>query len=222
MAERFRVVSSHPLRYLLSVPSETGRPAERFPLLCFLHGYGEAAPRDIRRALTLHGPLRASSAARAREEFIIVAPQLLIGGDLWSRYADVLRQIVSEVRSEHGGDPRRLYLTGFSFGGNGVFDLGAAQPDLWAALWAVDPTRPPSKKLKRPVWLSFGEVSRARKQAFVDGLGLHPALANEGKIPDSDRVWLDEGLDHVGSATSAYADDRIYGWLLSKTLRPGK
>ena len=62
MAERYRVVADHPLRYLLSVPEQTGR----LPILCFLHGYGEAAPRDIRRAMTLHGPLRSTSAARVR------------------------------------------------------------------------------------------------------------------------------------------------------------
>jgi predicted peptidase len=213
-----RVVASHPLRYLLSVPSETARAGAAIPLLCFLHGYGEAAPRDIERALTLHGPLRSSSNPRARQEFIVVAPQLLIGGDLWSRYADVVRQIVSEVRNEHGGDPRRLYLTGFSFGGNGVFDLGGAQPDLWAALWAVDPTRVPAKTPKQPVWLSFGEVSRARKDLSISALDLHPY----GEDRRSDRVWLDEGLDHVGSATSAYGDQRIYDWLLGKTLRPAK
>lgn len=213
MAERYRVVGGHPLRYLLSLPQ--GKSGKPLPVLCFLHGYGEAAPRDIRRALTLHGPLRASSSPRVREEFIVVAPQLLIGGDLWSRYADVLRQIVSEVRSDHGGDAQRLYLTGFSFGANGVFDLGAAQPDLWAALWAVDPTRVPSRELKRPVWVSIGEVSRNRRQTFVDALGLEEDAAG-------DRVWRDEGLDHVASAASAYADERIYDWLLAKTLRPAK
>lgn len=216
MAERFRVVGGHPLRYLLSVPA--GPSGRALPILCFLHGYGEAAPRDIRRALTLHGPLRSTSAARAREEFIIVAPQLLIGGDLWHRYADVLRQIILEVRSEHSGDPRRMYLTGFSFGGNGVFDLGEAQPDLWAALWAVDPTRAPPKPLQRPVWLSFGEVSRARKPHFIAALGLRPM----GDGAAGDRLWLDEDLDHVGAATSAYADERIYDWLLGKSLRPAK
>jgi predicted peptidase len=207
MAERYRVVGGHPLRYLLSVPAGTsGKP---LPVLCFLHGYGEAAPRDIHRALTLHGPLRSSSSARARDEFIIVAPQLLIGGDLWDRYGDAVRGIVSQARSEHGGDPQRLYLTGFSFGANGVLDLGAAQPDLWAALWAVDPTRVPPKKLSRPVWVSFGEVSRPRRQSFIEALDLQ------------DR-WQDEGLDHVGSATSAYADERVYDWLLSKSLPRGK
>ena len=212
MPERYRVVGGHPLRYLLSVPAgASGRP---LPILVFLHGYGEAAPRDIRRALTLHGPLRTSSSPRARQEFIVVAPQLLIGGDLWHRYTDVLREIVSEVSSAHGGDPQRLYLTGFSFGANGVFDLAAAQPDLWAALWAVDPTRMPPGKLRRPVWVSFCEVSRIRKENFIEALGLQER--------GGDCVWRDEGLDHVGTATSAYADERIYDWLLSKTLRPGK
>jgi hypothetical protein len=37
-----------------------------------------------------------------------------------------------------------------------------------------------------------------------------------------DRLWLDEDLDHVGAATSAYADERIYDWLLGKSLRPAK
>lgn len=210
MAERYRVVADHPLRYLLSVPEQT---VGRLPILCFLHGYGEAAPRDIRRALTLHGPLRSTSTPRARHEFIVVAPQLLIGGDLWGRYADVVRQIVSEVRSEHGGDPRRVYLTGFSFGANGVFDLGAAQPDLWTALWAVDPTRAPAKNLKRPIWLSFGEISRVRKEAFIENLDLKAA---------GDRVWQDDGLDHVATATAAYADERIYDWLLAKSWPPEK
>ncbi|WP_268898780.1 hypothetical protein [Geomesophilobacter sediminis] len=29
------------------------------------------------------------------------------------------------------------------------------------------------------------------------------------------QVYTDEGLDHAGTATSAYRDPRIYYWLLS-------
>lgn len=213
MPERYRVVPGHPLRYLVSLPRER-RPGERPPLLLFLHGYGEAAPRDIQRALTLHGPLREGEDSFVLRHFIVVAPQLLIGGDLWLRYDGALRQIVSEVRSEHDGDPRRMYLTGFSFGGNGVFELGAAQPDLWAALWAVDPTRIPARPIGAPIWLSIGEVCRSRGRQFGDVLGLKPAI----EAPLGDRVWHDDGRDHAGAAAAAYADERIYRWLLSKTL----
>ena len=203
MDERdIEVVEAAPLRYLLSIPPA---PAEGpRPVLCFLHGYGEAAPMDIRRALTMHGPLRPGD---PRTELIVVAPQLPRAGDVWHLYADAVRDIVTAVHARHGGDPRRTYLSGFRFGGNGVFDLALAQPDLWAALWAVDPTRVPQRDPVRPVWLSFGEVARRQSPDFVRVLGLRA---------EGDRVGVDEGEDHVGSAARAYRDERIYDWLLSK------
>jgi hypothetical protein len=209
-----RLVEGAPLRYLLSVPAAPGSAAAR-PVLCFLHGYDEGAPTEIRAGLTRHGPLRTGSARRAREEFVVVAPQLPRAGDLWHRHAADVLEIVTSVRAAHGGDAERTYLTGFSFGGNGVFDLALAQPDVWAALWAVDPTRVPDSDPRRPVWLSFGEVARYGKSAFIRALALQPAAAD----PAGGRLYLDEGEGHVGAATRAYADDRIYEWLLSKRLR---
>lgn len=209
-----RLVESAPLPYLLSLPAGAPSDAGPRPVLCFLHGYDEGAPAEIRAALTRHGPLRPGSSPRATSDFIVVAPQLPRQGDLWRRHADDVRRIVDDVAEAHGGDPRRTYLTGFSYGGNGVFDLALARPDAWAALWAVDPTRVPRTDPRRPVWLSFGAVARHARQAFIRALGLQPA----GAVPQGDRLYLDEGQDHVGSATLAYADHRIYAWLLSSAL----
>lgn len=211
-----QLVEDSPLRYLLSVPRTSGAAPQGRPVLCFLHGYDEAAPLEIHRALTRHGPLRPGSAPAALTEFVGVAPQLPAPGDVWRRHAAEVREIVERVQREHGGDPDRTYLTGFSFGGNGVLDLALEQPRFWAALWPVDPTRVPREDPRRPVWLSFGEVARYRKEGFIQALGLRPADPE----PRGDRLYLDEGQDHVGSATLAYRDDRIYEWLLSKRL-PG-
>lgn len=208
--DELRLIESGPLRYLLSLPPAPG--AEPRPVLVFLHGYDEGAPMDIHRALTLHGPLRPGNPSVAVYEFVVVAPQLPVRGDLWWRSADAVRDIVQRVRAEHGGDPRRTYLTGFSFGGNGVFDLALALPGLWAALWAVDPTRVPPRDPGLPVWLSSGEISRRRQAGFNAALRLEPAGAGE----PGDRVYTDEGLDHVGTATQAYRDERIYRWLLER------
>jgi predicted peptidase len=203
-----QTVTSSPLNYLLSLPEREGK-GDR-PLLCFLHGYDEGAPMPIGQALTLRGPLQAGNPERIRRDFIIVAPQLPYCGDAWMRFADAVRQIVHSVQEQHGADPARSYLTGFSFGGNGVFDLGSSQPDLWAALWAVDPTRAPSQ-LQRPVWVSIGEVARSRAPDFVRRLKLQPETDIE-----NDRVYVDRGEDHVGCATAAYGSEEPYAWLLHR------
>ena len=110
------------LSYLIRPPIST--VADESPsLLCFLHGYDEGAPLDIVAALSRHGPLR----SLYNESFVIVAPQLPVRGDIWNRYAATVRQIVLDEAERYACDLRRLYLTGFSFGGNGVFDLSFAQ-----------------------------------------------------------------------------------------------
>jgi predicted peptidase len=200
------------LRYLLALPSAPKSQKALWPVLCFLHGYDEGAPMKIEDALTRHGPLRRGNPVRAINNFIVIAPQLPVRGDIWHRNADAVQQIVHDVQKRHGGDPRRTYLTGFSFGGNGVFDLALEQHGFWAALWAVDPTRIPSRDPKLPVWLSFGEAARYNKKGFIRALDLAPIDAG------TDHIYLDEGADHVGSAMLAYRDERIYSWLLSKRL----
>ncbi len=71
------------LRYFVRVPADDA-PAPH-PVLMFLHGYDEGAPMDIHDALTLHGPLRAGNPDSALEQFIIVAPQMPVRGDVWFR-----------------------------------------------------------------------------------------------------------------------------------------
>lgn len=207
-----QLIESGPLRYLLSLPA--AEPVGPRPVLVFLHGYDEGAPMDIHRALTLHGPLRAGNPQIATAEFIVIAPQLPARGDYWLRSADAVRDIVRRVQAEHGGDPRRACLTGFSFGGNGVFDLALAQPGIWTALWSVDPTRVPRRDPGLPVWLSSGAISRRLQAVFSDALRLERA----GPGPPGDRIYTDEGMDHVGTATLAYRDERVYRWLLSRRL----
>lgn len=209
-----RLIRAEPLPY--AVRLSAGTTAGPHPLLVFLHGYDEAAPTDMEEALTRHGPLRRGNPAAALSPFIIVAPQLPVRGDVWFRYADAVRAILTRVLEQHAGDARRAYLTGFSFGGNGVFDLALLQPNTWAALWAVDPTRPPATDPRAPVWLSIGDFARDRKQGFIQALSLQSAAADG----DTPRVYLDEGEDHVGSARLAYSDEQIYSWLLSKQLQP--
>lgn len=207
------VVETGPLPYLLARPEQQAALA---PVLCFLHGYDEAAPTPLLAALTRHGPLHPVNAPLAAP-FIVVAPQLPEAGDLWHRYAREVTAIIAEVQALCGADRQRTFLTGFSFGANGVFDLAQVDRSLWTALWAVDPTRVPAADSQLPVWLSIGEVSRHLRDRFVRVLGLAPA----GDELEGARFWLDQGADHVGSARLAYGDPRIYAWLLRQGASAG-
>ncbi len=46
-------------------------------------------------------------------------------------------------------------------------------------------------------------------------------LREADAAPDGDRVYTDRGEDHVGSATSAYREERVRRWLLARHL-PGR
>ena len=198
------------VKHLVSVP-----PAgSGFPVLCFLHGYDEAAPMPLETALKRHGPLRPANPARVASDFLIIAPQLPVAGDVWQLYSHEVRALVEGTGKRYEADPARFYLSGFSFGANGVFDLAALEPRFWAALWAVDPTRVPKRDPAGPVWLSFGEVARRRKQEFIATLGLEAAAP----AAHGERVYADDGDDHVGAARRAYGEERTYAWLLTKRL----
>ena len=125
------------LRYILAVPK--ARISTGYPVLFFLHGYDEGMPTDIQDALTRHGPLRPGNAVPALQHFIIIAPQMPTRGDVWHRYTKAVRLILRHVHQRYGGDPKRTYLTGFSFGANGVFDLALLQPATWAGYGRLTP-----------------------------------------------------------------------------------
>lgn len=205
---KMKLVRDLALPFLLSVPPSVPEDMKA-PVLCFLHGYMEGPPTEIYEGLTAHGPLRPGNSPVAAGDFVVVAPQLPMRGDLWWKYAEAVGEIVAYVEKNLAGDPDRVYLTGFSFGANGVFDLALRFPHLWAALWPVDPTRVPVSDPGLPVWLFSGEASRPNGQRFAERLRLQAP----GEEPGN-RIYLDEGLDHVGTATSAYRRADVYRWLV--------
>jgi poly(3-hydroxybutyrate) depolymerase len=158
------------------------------------------------------------------DDFIVVVPQMpcLPGegirsfSDNWIDYADTVRQVVETVRKEYRGDHQHIYLTGFSLGGNGVLDIAQAQPNFWAALWPVDPTRPYGNSPQSPIWLWYGKDTLQQNQTTVGNLSLQSTPANG--IPAGDSLCTNTGLPHVPTATSAYAADGVYDWLRAKMV----
>ena len=199
---------SDSLRYLLRRPSllSQSRPA----LLCFLHDVDQAAPAEPVRALTRHGPF-ACSGSPFLERFVVVAPQLPCSADAWCLYASAIEEIVEHEAMRHECDPSKIFLTGFSIGANGLFELANAQRRLWRGLWPVDPTRVANLESACPMWLSIGPLSRPYSKEWIRKLELKPSGRRNAR-----RVWEDNGLDHALTARRAYEGNRVYDWLLSQ------
>jgi hypothetical protein len=188
--------------------------------------------KDLNGALGTAGPLNPGHPNKNRilSDFIIVAPQKL-GQDckvtgqetttgltmdcFWGKRAGAIKNIVETVQRQDNGDSRRTYLTGFSLGGTGTFDVSAVQPNFWAALWSVDPCcAVPKRDVGLPTWVSMGELARKHLAGFQQRLNVQPV----SNLPWQHRVYTDYGLDHWGTAMKAYADQRPYDWILSKRL----
>jgi len=136
--------------------------------------------------------------------------------DVWNSRADQVKAIARSTADKYQGNPSQIYLTGFSYGGNGVLDIGFRQREVWAALWPFDPTRCPVNSTDRPIWVSAGQRSRGNKSSFCGVWGAVDRVANASA--HQTRVYEDRGLDHVPTATEAYRDRAIYDWLLTHSL----
>jgi predicted peptidase len=214
------------LRYGVYLPPDHNKAENSWPILCYLHGRRECGQtldteEEIEDLLTRHGPLKAGNPPIATNDFIVVVPQMPCLADRgersfndnWLEYADTVKQIVETVRKEHNGDPLRIHLTGFSYGGNGVFRIASLpeQADFWAKLWPVDPVmKVPESRFQPSVWIfsrnenvPSGYQKVKAKEDDSDGDG----------APDGEYLYTHSKTDHPGTASLAYKDKRVYKWL---------
>ena len=214
--------------YLLSQPRALAPdPQFRWPLLLFLHGAAErgtdvagVARQGLPRLLSASPDLNAAELALGHgiaERFIVIAPQCA-HYEVWSD-AGVLA-LLNEVSGELAFDPARVYLTGLSMGGFGVWSLGLRHPERFAALVPVcgggriaDVTAAantqPAVLRRLGIWAFHG--ARDRVVPLEESERMIAALQRAG-VPDVKfTVYPDTEHD---AWTAAYADPELYPWLL--------
>ncbi len=224
------------LRYLLYLPPGlTGRPGRQWPVLCFLHGRGEAA-RNVEgteqpiELLFNHGapPWHCAMNSPLVREFIVVSPQLPIQrpwkpGDLLEVTA-----ILETMYAKFHGDRDRTFLTGFSLGGRGTFDFAqwtgtdtapGTERLRWAALWPVDDAAqsPRTACTVERVWLHYGTWRPEVQNRSARHIGLQAAPPFRTVDTTGNRLFTDYSpfeYGHCPTCVTAYGDARVYAWLL--------
>lgn len=168
--------------YALYVP-ESYRGDRPFPLILFLHGWGDRrnSPTDRMYAeVGLPFTLKYRSI-----DFLVLCPQGLSG--YWQADGDDARralELLASVQKQYRVDPKRISLAGLSSGGSGAWAIAAQNPGVWAAIVPVAGSCNPDQAalLKRiPCWCFHNRydegspVERPRKMiAALRKLGSSP------------------------------------------------
>jgi predicted peptidase len=202
---------TYPYVELLPTVHETD-PAALHPLILYLHGAGERGSNF--NGVWRHGPhkFRASNPAFP---FIIIAPQCPLRS-YWE--PERVLTALDDAEARFAVDACRIYLTGLSMGGFGVFETAMYAPGRFAALAPI---------------CGGGDVRRAALIAHIPTWVFHGALDDIVPIEHSERMVA--ALRTAGgnprytvypnaqhdSWTETYNNPEFYSWLLEHQLPQG-
>ncbi len=190
--------------YWLDLPG-LDREREPWPLVLFLHGAGERG--DVNR-VRRHGPPKRIDAG-TQFPFVTVSPSC--PADQWWE-PEPLRLLVEDICDRFPIDRRRIYGTGLSMGGFGIWAMAVTYPDLFAAIAPICGGGSPYvayRIVDLPVWAFHGDKDRVvplyESQRMIDAL--HEFGAERATLtvyPEADHdVW-----------TRVYDSPELYDWLL--------
>lgn len=198
--------------YMLYLPEGYDTELNKnWPLLFFLHGYGD-------RGTNLLVLAKASPFMYIREKgplpFIIVAPLLDSEGDTNTFPNEYMDGALAEIKAKYRVDEKRMYLTGLSMGGEGTWKFALHQPDQFAAIAPLcgyfngsnPDTLKPIKDL--PVWAIHGADDTVVPLKY--GRDPVDALQQAG---GSVKFTILDGHDH-DVWTDTYSNRAIYDWLM--------
>lgn len=213
-----QIVRTIQWNYLLFLPREyRGKPAERWPLILFLHGAGERG-NDL-DLVKRHGLAKIVEQSEDLP-FVTVSPQCP-ADSWWWREFDALTGLLDEIVETLAIDTDRIYLTGLSMGGYGTWHFATKHPDRFAAIAPIcggglwfDGFPEKVCVLKHvPVWAFHGAQDPAvpleESQKMVDAL-----RACGGNVRFT--VYPDAAHD---SWTRTYDNPELYRWFLRHSLR---
>jgi predicted peptidase len=230
-------VNKSSIRYLIYFPEDYGKdPSQKWPLLLFLHGSGEAG-NDL--DLVKKVGLPANLTVQKDFPFIVIAPQLAAPSSTydsapidrqtyvstwgWGNQIDALDELLTRVIPAYAIDPTRVYLTGLSLGGYGAWWYAMRYPHRFAAVvpvaggYMADSDMVPLNicDLKDlPIWAFHGSsdtsVPPRQSQVLVDALKA---------CGSSVRFTMIRGGGHAASWEYAYSSDELWQWMLSQTLK---
>jgi hypothetical protein len=121
--------------YLQYLPDGYSSNSNNYPIVISLHGIKEKGNTfsDVNKVANVGLPKYVKYGAKY--QFILVSPQLKTTMGRWT--GDYVMKVVNYVKSYLRIDSERIYLTGLSLGGGGVWSVATAYPKTFAAILPI-------------------------------------------------------------------------------------
>lgn len=135
--------------------------------------------------------------------------------DGWNRIEGDVMGMVDTVIARFKGDPRRVYLTGLSYGGFGTWYLASQHPEKFAAIAPVvgygHPDMAPAlAEAKMPMWVFAGGRDQVVKVKYF-----YPLLNQLEALGHPDvRFTIEADMGHP-TWVRTYASQDLYAWFLT-------
>lgn len=204
------------MNYLLYTPPGEVTSGKGWPLILFLHGAGERG--DDPEILKRHSIPKIVE-TQPDFPFVTLSPQC-DAGTTWEDHLETLRMFLDDALRRIPVDANRVYLTGISMGGHGVWLLATEYADRFAALAPICGFGGASSGFPQrvcilrnvPVWVFHGakdDVIPVRESEIL----VETLKGCGGNVRFT--IYPDAGHD---SWTPTYNNPELYEWFLKHRL----
>ncbi|MGQ9575406.1 MAG: alpha/beta hydrolase-fold protein [Thermoguttaceae bacterium] len=201
------------VRYLVQLPPEYD-PYRRYPAIVSLHGPGMTPEHQID---WWAGPLvrqgwRAGQASR--HGYIVIAPAWAQPHQKTYNYSarehDAVLSALRDACRRFSIDTDRVFLSGYSMGGDAAWDIGLAHPDLWAG---VIPIAARSERYIMHYWENAALVPFYFVIGELDG----DRVRNNARDWDRYMIrrWNVTVAEYLGRGHDGFSDEilRLFDWM---------
>jgi predicted peptidase len=223
-------------------PDYSTNTTKKYPVIIFLHGLGErgnGTPAEIQKVkynglprLIETGHNMCFTVNGVQECFIVISPQLTVDqGGWWASYLQPVFDYVLNGSQNYRIDKSRVYLTGLSLGGQGVYIGLGETTDIFAAGATIagfaNGNGCTISERKIPVWGFHGESDGTIP--YATGLNEFNRIRScTTPVPTAELKWTSyPGVGH-NSWDLAYSTDHtvqsplnVFEWLLTKSKTVG-
>lgn len=217
------LTGSDTMHYRLLYPEHYDK-RKHYPLVVFLHGDGERGSDNEQQLYAIPKALT-NGQGRKKYPCFILAPQCP-KNRVWVYFPDFPKSlqatalpafparwtfmIIDQLINQLPVDRHRIYLTGYSGGGEGAFDFLTRKPNLFAAaipLCSVSDTAKASVIKHVPVWVFHGSLDEINDVKYSRMM-----ITNLKKSGGKPRYTEYPGLGH-NIVERAYNEPGLFDWL---------